>query len=355
MSSLGRGMKLLVTGGAGFIGSHIVNTYVNAGHEVWVIDDLSRGHQESVNPRARFVRMSLGSPGLRDFFAEVGFDCVNHHAAQIDVRLSVSHPIQDATVNILGTINLLEAVREHHVPRFILASTGGAIYGATRCLPVTEEHPAAPLSPYGIAKLSVERYLEYYRQVHGLRYAILRYANVYGPRQNPEGEAGVVAVFCERALRRQRLVIYGDGEQTRDYVYVKDVARGSLLALEYLTSNRQAMSSGRGRGNGREMGRPIFNIGTGIETSVNALAARVLEAADLDCQIEYQPRRAGEVERSAIDPSRARAELGWTPTTSLAEGLADTLAWLRERDRAENRSDALPVGEPTMDALSARR
>jgi UDP-glucose 4-epimerase len=355
MSSIGRAMKILVTGGAGFIGSHIVDAYVNAGHEVWVMDDLSRGHRESVNPRARFVRMDLGSPGLRDLFAEVGFDCVNHHAAQIDVRVSVSDPIRDATVNILGTVNLLEAVREHHVPRFILASTGGAIYGASRSLPATEQHPATPLSPYGIAKLSAEYYLEYYRQVHGLRYVVLRYANVYGPRQDPKGEAGVVAIFCERALRQQRLVIYGDGEQTRDYVYVGDVARGSRLALEYLAADRRTISHDRGAEIGREMSRPIFNLGTGIETSVNALAARVLEAADQDCHISYQPRRTGEVERSAIDPSRARAELGWTPAISLAEGLAHTLAWFRERDRAEDRSEAIPVDEPTMSALSARR
>ncbi|HYL79188.1 MAG TPA: NAD-dependent epimerase/dehydratase family protein, partial [Candidatus Acidoferrum sp.] len=319
MSRSGAAMKILVTGGAGFIGSHVVEAYVKAGHEVWVMDNLSRGHQESVDSRARFVRMDLGSPGLMDLFAEVGFDCVNHHAAQIDVRRSVANPVLDATINILGTVNLLEAVRAHGVPRFIFASTGGAIYGAQRRFPATEEHPAVPLSPYGITKLSVEHYLEYYRQVHGLHYTILRYANVYGPRQDPEGEAGVVAIFCERVLRRQRLTIYGEGNQTRDYVYVGDVARGNLLALEYLTADRRAASCASGGAGRRETALPIFNLGTGIETSVNALAARVLEAANMDSPISYQPRRPGEVERSAIDPSRARVELGWTPAMSLTE------------------------------------
>ncbi len=237
-------MKLLVTGGAGFIGSHVVDAYIQAGHEVWVLDDLSRGKREQVNPHARFTRMDLRSPDLGDLLADGGFDCISHHAAQIDVRASVVDPGRDATINIVGTLNLLEAARAHGVPRIIFASTGGAIYGTQRHFPATEQHPTAPVSPYGVSKLSVEHYLEYYRQVHGLRYAVLRYANVYGPRQDPEGEAGVVAIFCGKILRGQRLIIYGDGEQTRDYVYVGDVARANLLALEPIfLSQQQAAGS----------------------------------------------------------------------------------------------------------------
>jgi UDP-glucose 4-epimerase len=366
-------MRVLITGGAGFIGSHVVDVYIQAGHEVCVLDDLSRGKREQVNPHAHFVRMDLRSPDLKDLLAEGNFDCVNHHAAQIDVRVSVANPTHDAMINIVGTLNLLEATRAHRAPRVIFASTGGAIYGEQRQFPATEHHPTSPVSPYGVAKLAVERYLEYYRQVHGLRYVVLRYANVYGPRQDPEGEAGVVAIFCGRILRRQQLVIYGDGEQTRDYVFVGDVARANLLALHYLSgvpvlnspsasflsSNHRAAESARG-GNSRAAessfrslpaaGCPlsavsrdpmasrtqqlnyVFNIGTGIETSVNALAATLLEAADADCPVVCQPTRPGEQKRSVIDPSLARLVLGWEPLISVAQGLDQTLAWFRSKE-----------------------
>lgn len=390
-------MRLLVTGGAGFIGSHVVDAYIQAGHEVWVIDDLSRGKREQVNPHARFIRMDLRSPGLGDLLAEGHFDCISHHAAQIDVRVSVVDPARDATINILGTLNLLEAARAHGVSRIIFASTGGAIYGTQRHFPATEQHPTAPLSPYGVSKLSVEHYLEYYRQVHGLQYAVLRYANVYGPRQDPEGEAGVVAIFCGKILRGQRLIIYGDGEQTRDYVYVGDVARANLLALRYLTTSVESVESVESiesrlnnsitqrlndsssgprslpaagcppresvaplsRGplpavsrDSIDLKRPrlknsrtqelnnIFNIGTGIETSVNALAAMLLEAADADCPVVHQPGRPGEQARSAIDPRKAEHLLGWKPLNSLEEGLLQTLAWFRAKQAVSGQRSA---------------
>jgi UDP-glucose 4-epimerase len=386
-------MRVLVTGGAGFIGSHVVDAYIQADHEVWALDDLSRGKREQVNPHAHFVRMDLCCPDLKDLLAEGNFDCINHHAAQIDVRVSVADPTRDAMINIVGTLNLLEAARAHGVPRVIFASTGGAIYGEQRHFPATEQHPTSPISPYGVAKLAVENYLEYYRKVHGLRYVVLRYANVYGPRQDPEGEAGVVAIFCGKVLRGQRLIIYGDGEQTRDYVYVGDVARANLLALRYLTTSVESVESVESIESGRSFGSRlnrlnnsttqrlndsssgprslpaagcppresaaplsrgqlpaasrdsmdsrtqklknsinVFNIGTGIEISVNALAATLLEAADADCPVANQPARPGEQERSVIDPSLARLVLGWEPLISVTEGLDQTLAWFRSKE-----------------------
>jgi UDP-glucose 4-epimerase len=356
-------MRILVTGGAGFIGSHVVDVYIRAGHEVWVLDDLSRGKREQVNPHAHFVRMDLRSPDLMDVLAEGKFGCINHHAAQIDVRFSVADPTHDAMINIIGTLNLLEAARANGVPQVIFSSTGGAIYGEQRHFPATEHHPTSPVSPYGVAKLAVEHYLEYYRLVQGLRYIVLRYANVYGPRQDPEGEAGVVAIFCGKILRKQRLVIYGDGEQTRDYVYVGDVARANLLALNYLkrpfksvesvesiesvesriiNSTTQELyrlkNSTHPRTQKLNNSTNVFNIGTGIETSVNALAAMLLEAADADCPVICQPARPGEQKRSVIDPSLARLVLGWEPLISVAEGLDQTLAWFRSKEAVSSQA-----------------
>jgi len=338
-------MKILVTGGAGFIGSHVVDAYIKAGHTVWVLDDLSRAKPERVNPSAHFVRMDIRSPNLHELLKDVQFDCINHHAAQIDVRASVADPGHDASINIVGTLNLLEAAKAFRVPRVIFASTGGAIYGEQRHFPATEKHPNSPLSPYGVSKLAIEHYLEYYRLVHGIRYVVLRYANVYGPRQDPKGEAGVVAICCERIRRRQQLIIYGDGEQTRDYVYVGDVARANELALRYLREDRPRMGA---NGNGRRQPDFLFNIGTGLETSVNALVAMLLETADADCPISHQPARAGEQLRSVIDPSLAKQVLGWEAVTPLAEGLLQTLAWLDEGDRDSFRPSAVRPGFPAV-------
>ena len=343
-------MITLVTGGAGFIGSHVVDALIQANHDVWVVDDLSRGKREQVHPQAQFVRMDLHSPDLPALFAEVRFDCVIHHAAQIDVRHSVADPAHDAQINILGTLYLLEAMRTHGIPSIIFASTGGAIYGTQRHYPATEQHATAPLSPYGVAKLSVEHYLECYRQLHGLSYVILRYANVYGPRQDPEGEAGVVAIFSQRVLRQQRLIIYGDGAQTRDYVYVGDVARANVLALQYLANGHSLLNNSTTQKlnnsptpsslnnsitqklNNFHQLNNIFNIGTGIETSVNALASMFLEAADTDCPIVQQPARPDEQLRSVIDPTLAQQVLRWEPAVSLPDGLLTTLAWLRTQE-----------------------
>jgi UDP-glucose 4-epimerase len=326
-------MIVLVTGGAGFIGSHVVDALIQANHDVWVVDDLSRGKREQVHSQAQFVRMDLHSPDLPALFAGVRFDCVIHHAAQIDVRHSVADPIHDAQINILETLYLLEAMRAHGIPSIIFASTGGAIYAPQRHFPPTEQHSTAPVSPYGVAKLSVEYYLECYRQLHGLSYVILRYANVYGPRQDPEGEAGVVAIFSQRVLRQQRLIIYGDGAQTRDYVYVGDVARANVLALQYLANGHSLLKNSRTQElkNSHQRNK-VFNIGTGIETSVNALVSMFLEAADTDCPIVYQPARPGEQLRSVIDPTLAQQILRWEPAVSLPDGLLATLAWLRTQE-----------------------
>ncbi len=310
-------MRILVTGGAGFIGSHIVAMYVAAGHEVCVLDDLSRGRRERLPKAAQFVHMDLNAAGLAALVADGGFDCVNHQAAQIDVRVSVADPVRDAQANILGTVRLLEAVRRAGVRRFIFASSGGAIYGAQGVLPYDEDAPRSPQSPYGVSKLAAEHYIDYYRQLAGIDAVVLRYANVYGPGQDPEGEAGVVAVFCRLAQSGAPLRVYGDGEQTRDYVFVADVARANLCALER-----------PGRASDRD--RPwAFNISTGRETSVNALAHMIQRAAHTDTAAEYLPARAGEVLRSAINPARAFRGLGWEPQVALPDGIAATLEWFR--------------------------
>ncbi|MGZ8430646.1 MAG: NAD-dependent epimerase/dehydratase family protein, partial [Candidatus Deferrimicrobiaceae bacterium] len=253
-------MKILLTGGAGFIGSNIADAYAEAGHEVFVIDNLSSGKKENVPAAARFVLCDIGSDtaveAIRTFRPEV----VNHHAAQINVRASVADPMVDAEVNILGTIRLLEACREYGVRKFLFASSGGAGYGEQDVYPADETHPTRPVSPYGAAKIAAELYLHFYRTQYGLDYTALRYANVYGPRQDPHGEAGVVAIFCERLLRGQTAIVNGDGEQTRDYVYVGEVVRANLAALD--------------RGGGRSL-----NIGTGIETSVNTIFRTIRDLA----------------------------------------------------------------------------
>lgn len=303
-------MKILVTGGAGFIGSHVVNLFLNAGHDVTILDNLSTGKRENIPAGVRLVEMDITDPGLDRVFAEGRFDVVNHHAAQIDVRKSVSDPMFDASVNILGTVNLLENCIRHGVKKFQFASTGGALYGEQDYFPADEEHPIRPLSPYGICKATVERYLFYYQQVHGLEYAAHRYANVYGPRQNPHGEAGVVAIFCDRLISGKPAVINGDGKQTRDYVYVEDVARANLLTLD----------------------KPIngaLNIGTSIETDVNAIFHILNEAGKFGAPEMHAPAKKGEQMRSVINWSKAHDLLGWEPKMKLDEGLKRTLEYFQ--------------------------
>jgi UDP-glucose 4-epimerase len=304
--------RILITGGAGFIGSHVADACVADGHEVMVIDDLSSGKKEHVPEAARFVLCDVGSDtaveAVRTFRPEV----INHHAAQINVRASVADPQRDAQVNILGSIRLLEAARQHGVRKFLFASSGGAGYGEQEQFPADERHPVRPVSPYGAAKMAVELYLHYYRAQYGLDYTALRYANVYGPRQDPHGEAGVVAIFAERLLRGQTAVVNGDGEQTRDFVYVGDIVRANLAALE--------------RGNGVSV-----NIGTGVETNINTVF-RILRDLSGSRQAEvHGPSMPGEQRRSCLENRMASYELGWYPEMSLEEGLARTLDFFREK------------------------
>jgi UDP-glucose 4-epimerase len=305
-------MKVLVTGGAGFIGSHIVDAYVKDGHDVTVVDDLSKGRRENLNPRARFVRMDVRDPGLEGVFTASRFDAVNHHAAQIDVRRSVEDPLSDASINVLGTVRLLELSRAHGVRKFVFASSGGAVYGECPSRGAREEDAVRPLSPYGAGKAAAEHYVRVFGSCHGLPYTILRYANVYGPRQDPEGEAGVITIFIERMLSDRPVTIFGDGEQTRDYVHVGDVAE----------ANRTALMKGDGR---------AFNIGTGRATSVNALFGMLAPMAGFSREPLRAPRRSGEVERSVLDASAAERHLGWRPALSLEEGLPGTLSFFLGR------------------------
>jgi len=302
-------MKILVTGGAGFIGSHLVDAFVERGHAVSIIDDLSTGRRRNLNPAADFVQADIRDPAAVDaLFGRGKFDVVCHHAAQMDVRRSVADPVFDASVNVLGVLTLLEAALRHGTRKVLFASTGGAIYGEQDTFPADERHPTRPVSPYGVAKLTTEQYLHYYRVVHGLEYVCLRYANVYGPRQNPEGEAGVVAIFVRRMLRGEQPVINGDGAQTRDYVYVGDVVRANLLALEHAGSS-------------------VFNVGTGVETDVNTLFRHIRSLTRSRCEEKHGEAKKGEQMRSVLDARKAARELGWSVSVTLEEGLRRTVEY----------------------------
>jgi UDP-glucose 4-epimerase len=301
-------MKVLVTGGAGFIGSHIVDRCLSAGHEVVVVDDLSTGCRQAVHPDARLSVMDIRSPDLAAVFRAERPEVVIHHAARAEVRRSVEGPLLDAEVNILGALNLLECGRRFGVTRVIYASSGGAVYGDTDVLPTPEDHPARPASPCGVSKLAVECYLACRAGLYGIRSLIFRYANVYGPRQSPLGEAGVVAIFAHRLLRGQPVIINGDGLQTRDYVYVEDVAAANLMALEHPDATG------------------VVNIGTGVETSVVELFARLRAAANVPATAQHGPAKPGEQRRSALAIARVKQLLGWVPRVALAEGLRHTVA-----------------------------
>jgi UDP-glucose 4-epimerase len=312
--------RALVTGGAGFIGSHVADRFLAEGWDVTILDNLSSGREENLPPSAHFVLGDITTPEAATLVREGGFDVMCHLAAQIDVRRSVLDPVYDATRNILGSLNMLEAVKASgHATRVVFSSTGGALYGDFDPPPSTEAYAKDPESPYGIAKLSVEYYLAYYRRVHGLDTVALRYGNVYGPRQDPHGEAGVVSIFCNRILDERALTVYGDGEQTRDYVYAGDVA-----AANYLGATVSLPSAGR-------LDARAFNIGTSIETSVNTLATTLQSVAGATTAIDYAPARAGELARSALQTDKARTVLGWTPTVSLSEGLANTFRYFAGR------------------------
>ncbi|HEX4601186.1 MAG TPA: NAD-dependent epimerase/dehydratase family protein [Gemmatimonadales bacterium] len=305
--------KVLVTGGAGFVGSHVADAYVEAGYEVTVLDDLSSGRRHLVPRAARFVEADVRAPAARQLLATGGFTLLNHHAAQMDVRRSVEDPVFDGSINLIGLLNLLEGARAGGVGRVVFASSGGVVYGEGAALPLGETAPKLPLSPYGVAKLASEYYLATFAQLYGLEAAALRYSNVYGPRQNTHGEAGVVAIFARRVLKGEPLTIYGDGDQTRDLVYVKDVAAANLAASERALPPLTDLDA------------RAFNIGTGIETTVNALARGMGVARQTSPEIRHAAARAGELRRSVLVVDKAARLLGWRPRVTLAQGLELTL------------------------------
>jgi len=305
-------LKIIVTGGAGFIGSHLSEACLAASHEVTIIDDLSSGRNENVPSAARFEQLDIRSPEAAALVIETAPDVLIHHAAQMNVRVSVDKPAYDADINVLGFINLLEAARQVGTRRVIFASSGGTVYGEPEQLPCGEDQPLLPVCPYGVSKLAGEQYLYYYSRCYGIGYTALRYANVYGPRQDPHGEAGVVAIFCRKLIAGDDPVIYGDGEQTRDYVYVGDVVRANMAAIE------KNYDGG-------------VNIGTGKETSVNYLAERIIVSLGSDNTPSHEAARLGEVQRSALDVTLAGEVLGWEPLTSLDEGLVATIEFFRSR------------------------
>jgi UDP-glucose 4-epimerase len=305
-------MRILVTGGAGFIGSHIVDAYIHAGHEVFVVDDLSTGKRENINPRAHFAQADIQDIAIRQLIVKEHIEVLNHHAAQMDVRRSVADPLFDARVNILGLLNVLEGAREAGTKKVIFASSGGTVYGEQEVFPASEDHPTHPISPYGISKRAGEHYLHFYAVQYGIPYLALRYANVYGPRQDPHGEAGVVAIFTLRLLSGEQPVINGDGQQTRDYVFVGDVARANLAAL-------QAEYTG-----------PL-NIGTSVETDVNQLFAHLRALTNSIAPETHGPVKPGEQRRSVLAWDRAATILNWRPEVSVEEGLRQTVAYFRTR------------------------
>jgi len=303
-------MKILITGGAGFIASHIADKFIDEGHQVVILDDLSTGFEKNINPKAKFVKINIRDEKVSNLFEEEKFDVVNHHAAQMDVRRSVIDPVFDANTNILGTINLLQNSVKHGVKKFMFASTGGAVYGEQDYFPADENHPTNPVSPYGISKLSVEKYLYFYFNEHKLNYTILRYANIYGPRQNPFGEAGVVAIFSTKLLKGEQPIINGTGEQTRDYVFVKDVVKANLLTLTDKESN-------------------IYNVGTGIETDVNELYNILNDIVGNGQEEKHGPAAAGEQMRSVITSDKLFNKYNWKPSTKLIDGFKETTEFFK--------------------------
>lgn len=307
-----RKLNIVVTGGAGFIGSHIVDAYLALGHRVWVLDDLSSGSRENLNGEAELIEGDIRDGNILDRLGSTRLDVLNHHAAQADVRRSVSDPAFDADVNIVGSLRLIQRVMEAGAHRVIFSSSGGAIYGEPVTFPQTENHPLLPVSPYGCAKLAVEHYLDYYRLVHGLRSVSLRYANVYGPRQNSRGEAGVVAIFSERVLKGDPLIVNGSGEQTRDFVHVSDVVRANVAALELDLDGS-------------------FNVGTGIETTLNEVVEAFRNASGREIRVEHAEARKGEQLRSVLDGTALRELARLPEPVPFTSGLSETFRWFEER------------------------
>lgn len=308
-------MKILVTGGAGFIGSHVTDALIDQGHAVDVLDDLSTGRKHLVNKRAQLHVHDIRSPEAAHLMRDEEYDVLIHHAAQMDVRRSVSDPSFDADVNVRGFLNLMEAGREAGLKKVLFASTGGAIYGEPEYAPQDEDHPIRPLSPYGITKLTTERYLYFYQQQYGIPYVALRYANVYGPRQNPHGEAGVVAIFTQRLLEGGEAFINGEGTQTRDFVFVGDVVRANLAALHY-------------------EGSGTFNVGTAVETDIVTLFRQIRDEIDPAVAERFAEAKPGEQQRSVLSFERSMDVLGWEPEVDLETGLQKTVDWFRSQTYA---------------------
>lgn len=299
-------MNILVTGGAGFIGSHIADAYIKAGHSVVIVDDLSTGRQQNINKKAEFIQCDIRDEQIDEILRDYNIDVVNHQAAQMNVRFSVENPMYDAEVNIIGLLNILQNCVKHQVKKVIFASSGGVVYGEQESFPAHEEHKQQPCSPYGVAKLSGEKYLYYYSLTYNLNYTALRYANVYGPRQNPQGEAGVVAIFFEKMMNGEQAVITGDGKQTRDFVYIDDVVSANLAALI--------------RGDNQ-----VFNIGTGTETDINTIFSVLNELTHAGLPETHGPGLPGEQRRSVIAIDKAKDILKWEPKFDLKSGLAETV------------------------------
>jgi UDP-glucose 4-epimerase len=305
-------MKILITGGAGFIASHIADAYLRCGHEVWIIDDLSKGKRENLPKGAMFEKMDIRDERIVEWISRKQIELINHHAAHMDLRESVADPVSDADINVLGTLRLLDAARRAGAMRFIFASTGGAIYGEQKEFPARESHAAEPASPYGVSKLVGERYLKYFQQsTPGFQPQILRYANVYGPRQNPHGEAGVVAIFAEKMLAGESPLIHGDGRQTRDYIYIDDVVQANVLALE----SREPC---------------LFNVGTGRETDVVTIFNHLKTFTGYTGDARHDEAKKGEQRRSVIDSMSIGKAWNWKPTVSLKDGLARTAQWFKD-------------------------
>ncbi len=308
-------MKVMVTGGAGFIGSTVVDMLVEAGHSVVIVDDLSTGRKSNINPKARFYQVDIRSPEMRDVFEAERPEVISHHAAQMDVRRSMADPLFDADVNILGSIKLANLAREFGTRKFIHISSGGAAYGEPVYLPCDEKHPVTPLCFYGASKFTFEMYLYIYQQSFGLDYSVIRYPNVYGPRQDPHGEAGVVAIFAGQMLRQQPVTIFGSGEQVRDFVFVSDCARANLMLLE--------------KGSGQ-----VYNLGSGIGTSINEIFAALKEITAYPFDARFAAAKPGETFKIYLDASRAKSDLGWMPAYDLMAGLKQTVAYFHQVEMA---------------------
>jgi UDP-glucose 4-epimerase len=306
-------MKILVTGGAGFIGSHVVDLMISQGLEVVVVDDLSTGRTTNLNPAAKFYQIDIRDPKVLDVFMQEKPDYVSHHAAQMDVRRSVVEPLFDADVNIVGSVNLIEAARKSGVKRFVYISSGGTVYGEPQYLPCDEEHPIIPICQYGVSKHTVEHYLYLYHLNYGLDYTVLRYPNVYGPRQDPHGEAGVVAIFVGQMLSGHQVMITGDGEQQRDFVYVGDCARGNLLGLNAPVG--------------------IYNLGYGVGTSINQIFDALKPITNYPLDAIHGPAKLGETRFIYLDAKKANEFLGWSPTVTLEEGLRLTVDYQMVAER----------------------